>query len=397
VPYVADLDDRQPLDPLHCCRVGPQLLIAGEPDGELAGLEFVVKDIIDVAGYATGAGNPTWLAQATPAAYSAPVVDQLLAAGASCVGKAHTDELAFSLSGRNAHYGTPHNSAAPACTPGGSSSGSASAVAGGVVPFALGTDTGGSIRVPASYCGLVGLRPTHGVIDQTGVVPLATSFDTVGWLTRDLATAQRIGNVLLPPDTGTAPQRLALLANAQSEVPAAAADAAAAAAEDLSRQTGLPRVLLELPEPGLAGWVEVFRVIQSAEAFAAHGRWIAENPGALSPDVLARFEFGASVAPEMLAAARRKREEFAAIFRAWSENQSTVLVLPSVPGTATPLAAVPDQVDAARVATLRLTSVAGIAGAPALGLPLASIGGLPLGVCLVGPKGTDRALLTLSQ
>ena len=132
-------------------------------EGPLAGLRFAVKDLIDVAGHRTGCGNPTWLATHPPATVHAVCVEQLLAAGAHCAGKTVTDEVAFSLLGQNHFYGTPLNPAAPDRVPGGSSSGSASAVACGLVDFALGTDTGGSVRVPASNCGVWGWRPTHGV------------------------------------------------------------------------------------------------------------------------------------------------------------------------------------------------------------------------------------------
>jgi amidase len=171
--------------------------LPGAATGPLAGLTFAAKDLFDVAGYVACAGNPDWLRTHAPAGKTAPVVQTLLEAGATLMGKTVTDELAFSMSGENIHYGTPINPAAPARIPGGSSSGSASATASKLVDFALGTDTSGSIRVPASYCGLFSLRPTHGRISCQGVIPLAPSFDTVGWVARDATLLQRIGEVLL--------------------------------------------------------------------------------------------------------------------------------------------------------------------------------------------------------
>src|SRR4051794_19272950 len=169
-------------------------------DGPLRGLKFAVKDLIDVAGHPTGCGNPTWLAAHPPAAYSAVCVEQLLAAGAHCEGKTITDEFAFSLLGENHHYGTPLNPAAPARVPGGSSNGSASAVACGLVDFALGTDTGGSVRVPASNCGIWGWRPSHGLISVAGVMPFAPTLDTVGVFARSAELLQRVAQVLLATD-----------------------------------------------------------------------------------------------------------------------------------------------------------------------------------------------------
>jgi len=175
-----------------------RFVIEPTASGALSGLRFAAKDVFDVAGHPTGAGNPTWLAtHPMPTAHS-PVVAQLLAAGATLVGKVLTDELAYSLHGDNVHHGTPINSAAPDCVPGGSSSGSAAAVAAHLVDFALGTDTGGSTRVPASYTGLWGLRTTHGLVRAQGVVPLHPSFDTVTWLAHDSATFERVGAELLP-------------------------------------------------------------------------------------------------------------------------------------------------------------------------------------------------------
>ena len=173
---------RTAADPLGCFVLGPERLAEGSPGGPLEGLRFAVKDLLDVAGTRTGAGNPDWLGEAPVAHRHAPTVAALLDAGADLWGKTVTDELAFSLSGTNVHYGTPDNPAAPGRIPGGSSAGSASAVAGRVVDLALGTDTGGSIRVPASYCGIWGIRPTQGIVDTAGMVPLAPTFDTIGLL-----------------------------------------------------------------------------------------------------------------------------------------------------------------------------------------------------------------------
>ena len=141
--------------------------------GLLDGLTFALKDLIDVAGCRTGAGNPDWLARQSPAERSATVVEKTLAAGATLVGKTITDELAFSLEGRNVHYGSPINPACPDRMCGGSSSGSGVAVAAGLVDFAIGTDTGGSVRVPASFLGVFGFRPSHGAVSLDGVVPFA--------------------------------------------------------------------------------------------------------------------------------------------------------------------------------------------------------------------------------
>src|SRR5215470_7728558 len=176
---------------------GPRARLKPTASGPLDGLTFVVKDVVDVEGHVTSAGNPDWAARQTPAATSAPVVERLLRAGAALVGKTVTDELAFSLEGENHHYGTPVNPRAPDRLPGGSSSGSAVAVAAGLADLGLGTDTGGSVRVPASFCGIYGYRPSHGRIPLDGVVPFAPSYDTVGLFARDAKCLQRAVHCLL--------------------------------------------------------------------------------------------------------------------------------------------------------------------------------------------------------
>jgi amidase len=170
-------------------------------DQPLSGLSVAAKDNFDIRGLITGAGNPEFAEDQKPAAVNAGVVDTLLKNGASIIGKTHMDELAYSLMGLNARYGVPLNTAAPSRVPGGSSSGSASAVAADLADIGLGTDTGGSVRLPASFCGLYGWRSTHGLISSEGMVPLAASYDVSGFFTRDRNLMERIISVFC----GTSP------------------------------------------------------------------------------------------------------------------------------------------------------------------------------------------------
>nr|WP_312148651.1 amidase family protein [Paenibacillus odorifer] len=175
----------------------PELTVETLGSGILDGLTFAVKDVFAVAGHSSSAGNPDWLHSHHPSTEHAVVVHRLLLSGATLRGAAHTDELMYSLGGENHHFGTPINPRAVGRIPGGSSSGSAVAVASGSVDFALGTDTGGSIRVPSSYCGVYGFRPTHGAVDFQGVIPLSPAFDTIGWMSDRLDVLQQVGEVLL--------------------------------------------------------------------------------------------------------------------------------------------------------------------------------------------------------
>src|SRR5215468_9446108 len=204
-----------PRDPYNAFCRHADVTLQGAPDGPLRGLTFAVKDVYDIAGHRTGNGNPVWLKTHPPATCTASAVERLLASGARMVGKTQTDELAYSLNGENVHYGTPTNPRAPGRIPGGSSSGSAAAVAGGLVDFALGTDCGGSVRLPASYCGIYGIRTSHGLIPIDGVADLAKTFDTVGWFAQTASLMHRVGRVLLPsPAKPFAPRRLLIARDA---------------------------------------------------------------------------------------------------------------------------------------------------------------------------------------
>ncbi|NIZ90647.1 AtzH-like domain-containing protein [Kineococcus rubinsiae] len=372
-------------------------LVAGSGAGPLAGVRTAVKDLVAVAGQRVGAGVPGWLAAAPVETATAPALRALLDAGAQVNGLAQTDELAFSLLGTNAHYGTPPNPAAPGRTTGGSTSGPAAAVAAGSADLGLGTDTAGSLRVPGSFCGLLAWRPTHGAVDTAGVLPLAPSFDTVGLLAREAGVLHAAARVLLGGTTGGAAAPRALLRSATltglAEAPTALAVDAALAA--LSVQTGLP--LLDLDDDftpaEVTAWTAAFRTVQAAEAWAAHGSFVEGNPGALSAPVEGRFRAGAGVSAAAVDDAR-------AVLRGVRQRLDAVLAqgwlgLPSTAAPAPAADASPAEQDRVRAATLALTSLASAAGVPALGLPWGRVGALPVGLCVLAPRGEDTALLGL--
>jgi amidase len=389
-----------PDDRFGALRVGPAVLVEPSGAGPLVGLDFVAKDVFDVVGEVTGAGNTTRLDEEAPAVRSAEVVEQLAAAGARCIGKSHTDEFAFSLAGIDSQSGAPRNPVDPDRLPGGSSSGSAVAVASGLVPFALGTDTGGSVRVPASYCGIVGLRTTHDAVSRRGMVPLSPGFDTVGWFGRDVATVRAVAGVLLPPAPADAlPIRsLVVLDDAFDLLAESVVDECTRSVVAFASARDLPLGSTRLPEGSLAEWVEVFRTIQMAESFAQHGAWLARHPGAVAPNVEARIVAGAAITAEHLEPALEARARFATMLHSRFDDGETALVLPSAIGPAPLIAdALGPAGDGVRITTLQLTCTAGLLGAPGLGLPLATVDDLPVGVGLVGRPGSDHALLELAS
>lgn len=381
-----------PHDPTHAFMPYPPVAVAHAASGPLAGLTLGVKDIFDVAGYRTGCGSPTKLAQSEIKQTHNSAVAALLAAGARFVGKTHTEELAWSLYGTNVHFGTPINPAAPDRIPGGSSSGSASAVAAGVCDIALGSDTGGSVRGPASFCGIYGLRPTHGAVGLDHCMPLAPSFDTCGWFARDAATMLRVGDVLLPPDRAAASRPLLaedLFARLTQQVRKALEPAIAKVAARL----GTPRPVAVYSGP-VEPLYDAFRNVQAVEALAEHGDWEARFKPSLGAHIAPRISFARAVTAAEAADGKALRAGFAAHLQAMLAADG-LLIAPTVPGPAPRLGGDAAEAEAYRYGAMLLLMPAGLAGLPQLVLPAGVVDGAPVGLSLIGPQGSDRALLSL--
>jgi amidase len=377
-----------------------EVTVLGAGDGPLAGATVTVKDVIDVAGIATGAGNPDWLAQAPVARAHATAVTRLLDAGATVFGKAITEEFAFSMRGVNMHYGIPRNPAAPGRVPGGSSSGSASAVALGITDLGLGTDTGGSIRVPASYCGVYGFRPTHGRVPTDGIMGLAPSFDTCGVLARSGALLRQAGRTLLGTDAGAEaapPSALVLASDLLELADPEARESVRSAARVLAQRLGSTfseRPVLGVPAATLA---EGFRERQLREAWALHGTFLTEHRPRIAPDIADRFAAAKELAEQGDQCEHSPsgqgldygsaREIVAQTLQALPPG--TAIVLPSAPGGATE----PAEAAETRARLMSLTCPAGLAGATQVSLPLCRAGGLPLGLGLLARPGEDETLL----
>ncbi|WP_405147386.1 amidase family protein [Nocardia salmonicida] len=387
-------------------RVVGSPLVGATSAGPLAGHTVAVKDLFAVAGHPIGAGVEDFLAERAPEPRHAAVVAALLAAGATITGIARTDEFAYSITGGNGRTGMPVNPAAPKRVPGGSSSGPAVAVARGEASIGLGTDTAGSIRVPASYQGLWGIRATHHSLDTTGLLPLAPSFDTIGWLARDAGALLAVADALYA--NSVVPHQGAVSDSAsRSGAPSAAASSmegmelvidpvlAAAAEPEIAEQCLRAAVELGARPIALRGeldrWFAAFRTVQAYEAWAGHGDWLRAHPGALEPEVGDRFTWAATVTADGAAAAGKVVAEAAARIRGTIGHG--VLVLPTTAGPPPLREADQRTRDAVRSATLRLTCLASIAGLPAVTLPLPSRDGLPAGLCLIGAANTDRALI----
>jgi len=359
----------------------------------LADVSVAVKDNFDIAGHVTGGGTPAWRQSHRPAEKTASAVQTVLSAGASVVGKAHMDELAFSLMGVNAHYGTPVNPAAPARAPGGSSSGSAVAVAAGLADVGLGTDTGGSVRIPASFCGLYGLRPTHGMIAVDGLLPLAPSFDVPGLFARDIAM---LGNAAAAFGIRQAGMKARFMAPVDVwgfADPATTSHLQATLSRGMEIQTLDASPLAEgLDDIPIAQWRAVFQVIQGYEVWKVFGDWIQLNEPLFGPGVKERFEAASRIdrAAFQLADARR-----GAILRHVRERigPDGVLILPTAPGPAPARTASGPDLERYRNAALSMLCIAGLCGLPQLTLPCGHVNGAPVGLSLMAAAGSDGVLL----
>lgn len=372
--------------------------------GPLDGLRFAVKDLIDVAGQPTGCGNPTWRDTHPVPPVNGVCVEQFLQAGARCVGKTITDELAFSLLGENFHYGTPCNTQAPDRVPGGSSSGSASAVACGLADIALGTDTGGSVRVPASNCGIWGLRPTHGVVSVAGVMPFAPTFDTVSLFAADEVTLTRAAAVLVNCEIAADAQP-ATVHVVREAFELADPDVRQALQPPLQhlrdrwgrrvREASLREIDGETGARGLEPWYETYRILQWAEIWSCLGPWIVAAKPAFGPAIAASFELARTLDRREIGAALRRREQ---LFRRLTAHlgPQDLLCIPTAP-TPAPVKGSNLRREVSGMGyfprTLALTSLAGIARLPQVTMPLGRVNQLPVGLSLLGRQGADGFLL----
>ncbi|PKB79453.1 MAG: hypothetical protein BZY88_13485 [SAR202 cluster bacterium Io17-Chloro-G9] len=383
-------------DPFGAFCTDTDAYLQGAADGPLSGLTFAAKDIFDVAGHITGGGNPDWKATHDAAIKTAWAVRVLVEAGATMVGKTITDELTRGIFGENPHYGTPINPRAPGRVPGGSSSGSASAVTGGLVDFALGSDTGGSVRVPASFCGLYGLRPSLGRIPFDGVLVQAPSYDTIGWFARDAETFARVGEVLLQtqiPDA--APLRLVIARDAFEVADQAVVDALWPKVELLAGLIGDSTT--ERLAPGqLSAWPGQQGVLQSREAWETARDWLDQVNPRLSFEVAQRYLTAAAVTDTEVETARSAKEE---VVRRMDEVLSggAIVCLPTTKTTAPPTGQSASARTALRLRNSALTCIAGTTGGPQINLPMAEVDGLPVGLSLIGPRGSDEMLIGFAR
>lgn len=369
--------------------------IKGAEGGPLSGFTGVVKDMFDIAGEVAGAGNPAWLAHHGPAAHHAGAIERLLRAGASISGKTVCDEFFYSILGANPHYAIPVNPRTPDRIPGGSSSGSAVAVASGAADFALGSDTGGSVRIPATANGIYGIRPTHGRVSLGGVLPLAPSFDTVGWFAASAGMLRKIGPILLEGHSEPGPitrilHAKDLMALVDPVVAGAFARFTERCAGSLSGAAGL-----DIAPEGLDTWREAFRTIQGYEAWQAYGAWLDNHDAQLGPGTEERFAYAKTLTRDAAEEARSQSADIRSRLRE-IVSKGAVLIVPTAPALAPLLTSSPAEFNAYRARVMSFTCVAGHGGLPQVCIPAGAAGHVPVGISLIGWPGADETLLELA-
>ena len=385
-----------PDDPIGCLVPhNIELPVQGKKGGPLEGKTFIVKDLYDIEGRKTGNGSPDFYSKTQPATETATTVQKLIDSGASLVGVSICDEFFYSLTGANAHYGTPQNLNAPGRLPGGSSSGSAAALTAKLCDIALGSDTGGSVRIPASFCGLYGIRPTHGRVDLSGGRAMAPSFDTAGWFCNDPTLFKTVGSVLLDNKSEVRNiEQLKVAIDCFKKADPKVSEALHKTIEAASNV--LPSISeITVAPDGLDHWSESFRIIQASEIKETNLPWVQENKPNLGPGIKERFVMAANITLEETETAKKTRKN---IRNHLSELfiPGTIICLPTSPVIAPKINSTPDGLEFFRSNALALTCIAGLSGFPQVSVPATSVENCPVGLSFIGGPGSDELLLDLA-
>jgi len=384
------------------CRHAP-VSIAASHNGPLSGMSYGLKDIYDIAGIPTAFGSPAWLKSHAIPTSTAAFIEALSNAGANLLGKTHTDELTYSILGMNAHYGTPINIRSPLRVPGGSSSGSAAAVAAGLVDFAIGSDTGGSVRAPASFCGIYGIRTTHSRISLKHARSLAKSFDALGWFAKDPNVLLQVGEILLNEKASTTHKKPKYFLLKEAFQLAPEPIAALLKKEFLRLLSKEVIEEISIAPEALSQWAENFRIVQASEIWEEHGQWAEQHLNEFGPGIKERFEVAKSLGPDVITAAKAEKnriEKYLTQLLSSHSNDNTeaILVLPSTGCIAPLLTSTSLELEQVRKQLFQLLCIAGLGGLPQANIPICQYENAPLGISLIANSQQDLFLLeTIKQ
>ena len=358
--------------------------------GPLSDLTFVVKDMCEIKGFKSSCGNPDFYEKCLPADDFAPFLKDILNKGATLKGITICDEFFYSLIGENGHYGTPANLNAPGCVPGGSSSGSAAALTTNLYDFSIGSDTGGSVRVPASFCGLLGIRPTHNRINTKGVYPMAPTFDTIGWFAKDIKTFKKIGFTVLNQKDKT---------------------------KNSFKDFVIAEDILELANPNIIhlfnnyiynSFPEIkkirlskqtkdviadnFRILQGGEIVENVIPWILKNKPKISPEINNRIEMAIKITKDEINQAVKFRENLKKEIEL-TLPEGLIALFPTTPFSSPKCGQSDEQLSSYRKKLMEFTSIAGMTSRPQISIPKFKDNTGPIGISLLGWRYSDEVLL----
>lgn len=381
-----------PYDPLQAFVRDNHIALPGLEEGPLAGLTFGIKDAFEILGSTYSIGHPEWLRTHEPAEATASLVTKVLEAGADLVGKTVCDELMFSLSGENWHYGSPINPQDPRRYCGGSSSGTAAAAAGGLVDFAIGTDCLGSIRIPPSYTGILGLRASIGRIPTDGQAPYSASLDSSGFVAQDPEVFRKVANVILGADEKETPFKKLLVAEDSFNCVSQELKEALKPAVEHVKGFFDEVIYADISDVDLEQWVNTLQTIQSYEVWENYGGWIRKYRPRLSEGPGSRLEAASQIT---LTAYRKALAEREKIKTRIDEviDEETVMCLPSAASVAPLRTSTEAEINASRLQTSELLCVSPLSGNPQISLPLAEFDQVPLGLSLLSTQNSDQKLV----
>ena len=359
-------------------------------NGNLKNLKFVLKDMCDVKNIKTSCGNPDFYKACEPAKKHAEFLSNILSEGAILEGITICDEFFYSVIGENSHYGTPKNLNAPNCVPGGSSSGSAAALTTDLFDFSIGSDTGGSVRVPASFCGLLGIRPTHGRINANGVYPMAPSFDTIGWFSNNIKTFQKIGEVLLDKNENE---------NITFNQFVIAEDLLELVDTDIKNQFNSyykelhPNIKhIRLSKFSKSEIADNFRILQAGEIKEHVIPWIEKNKPKISLEINSRIEMASKISPLEIDAAKTFRQEIISEINN-SLPEGDIAIFPTTPFSAPKCGQSDQDLGSDRKKIMEMTSIAGMTSRPQISIPKFKGKTGPVGISILGWQYSDEILL----
>ena len=358
--------------------------------GPLSDLTFVVKDMCEIKGFKSSCGNPDFYEKCLPADDFAPFLKDILNKGATLKGITICDEFFYSLIGENGHYGTPANLNAPGCVPGGSSSGSAAALTTDLYDFSIGSDTGGSVRVPASFCGLLGIRPTHNRINTKGVYPMAPTFDTIGWFAKDIKTFKKIGFTVLNQKDKTK--------NSFKDF-VIAEDILELANSDIINlfnnyiNNSFPEIKkIRLSKHNKDVIADNFRILQGGEIVENVIPWILKNKPKISPEINNRIEMAIKITKDEINQAVKFRENLKKEIEL-TLPEGLIALFPTTPFSSPKCGQSDEQLSSYRKKLMEFTSIAGMTSRPQISIPKFKDNSGPIGISLLGWRYSDEVLL----